>query len=62
MFSTREEVTDYGLQLTNTHNNICYEWATGLGKSLMSIKVIEKYGGENGRLSRVHSISQSELA
>lgn len=46
MFSTREEVTDYGLQLTNTHNNICYEWATGLGKSLMSIKVIEKYGGE----------------
>ena len=46
MFKTKTEIQDYGVQLTNTHKNIIYEFATGVGKTLTAIRVIEKYGGE----------------
>ena len=34
-----------GLELSDTYPYILYEWATGTGKSLLGIKIIEKFSG-----------------
>jgi len=43
---TRIEIQQEGLKLTESYNYIMFEWCTGLGKSLVSIQIIEKYGGK----------------
>jgi superfamily II DNA or RNA helicase len=42
---TRQEVQSNGLKLAEEYSYLVYEWATGLGKSLMAINIIEKFGG-----------------
>ena len=42
---TREDIQDYAVNLTNKYHNVIYELATGLGKSLIAIRIIEKFGG-----------------
>lgn len=43
---TREEIQRNGVELSKVHNYIMFEWCTGLGKSLVSIQIIELFGGK----------------
>jgi superfamily II DNA or RNA helicase len=42
---TKDKIQEEGIKLAEQHKNIVFEWATGLGKSLLAIKIIEKLGG-----------------
>lgn len=42
---TREELQEEGVKLSEKLPYIVYEYSTGVGKSLVAIKIIEKYGG-----------------
>lgn len=46
MNKTRLDIQNEGLSLTDKYNYIIYEWATGVGKSLVAINNIEKFGGK----------------
>lgn len=39
---TKNSIQNHGLTLIDKHSNILYEWATGIGKTLLAIKIIEK--------------------
>lgn len=41
----KDIIQQNGLELSDTYPYILYEWATGTGKSLLGIKIIEKFGG-----------------
>lgn len=43
---TRTDIQDYAVSLTDHHKNVIYELATGVGKSLIAIRIIEKFGGQ----------------
>lgn len=42
---TKEDVQNHGLELALIYPFIIYEWSTGVGKSLMAIKIIEEFKG-----------------
>jgi len=44
-FKSKQEIQDYGVEVANSNQNVLFEWATGLGKSLAAIRVMEAYGG-----------------
>ena len=39
---TRDEIQNEGLYYAESYKNVIYEWSTGVGKSLLAIKIIEK--------------------
>jgi superfamily II DNA or RNA helicase len=45
-FKDKTEIQDYAVELSNNNPNLCLELATGLGKSLAAIRIIEKCGGK----------------
>lgn len=46
MSKTREEIQNIAINLSEEYNKLLLEWATGIGKSYASIKIIEKLGGK----------------
>ena len=46
MFSTKTQIQDYTVSLSVSHKNLLLELATGLGKTLSAIRIIEKVGGK----------------
>lgn len=57
MTNIKEEIQTKGLTLTDSYSNILYEWATGIGKSLMAIKIIEK-SNENWNIVLAETIHE----
>jgi superfamily II DNA or RNA helicase len=45
MFSTKTEIQDHTVSLSVSYKNLLLELATGLGKSLAAIRIIERVGG-----------------
>ena len=45
MFKSKDEIQDYAVELSKTYHRIVFEIATGGGKSLSAIRIIERVGG-----------------
>ena len=42
----KDKIQEQALKLSKIHNHLIIEFATGLGKTLTAIKIIENYGGK----------------
>ena len=46
MFNTKTQIQDHTVSLSVSHKNLLLELATGLGKTLSAIRIIERVGGK----------------